>query len=114
MVVIEQASEVDRIIAACQTLGASPLLGIRAKLSSRSTGRWGSSVGERAKFGLDLTEMLQTVSDALALVTSGNAREESLAASTRAAGANTMGDNSSAGEVQAAMYAEATATRGNE
>ena len=61
VVVIEQASEVDRIIAACQTLGASPLLGIRAKLSSRSTGRWGSSVGERAKFGLDLTEMLQTV-----------------------------------------------------
>ena len=61
MVVIEQADEVERIIQASQALGASPFLGIRAKLSSRSTGRWGSSVGERAKFGLDLTEMLQTV-----------------------------------------------------
>ena len=61
VVVIEQADEVQRIIQASQSLGASPLIGIRAKLSSRSTGRWGSSVGERAKFGLDLTEMLQTV-----------------------------------------------------
>ena len=61
VVVIEQADEVERIIEASQALGASPFLGIRAKLSSRSTGRWGSSVGERAKFGLDLTEMLQTV-----------------------------------------------------
>ena len=61
VVVIEQADEVDRIIAASHNLGASPFIGIRAKLSSRSTGRWGSSVGARAKFGLDLSEMLQTV-----------------------------------------------------
>ena len=60
-VVIEQAEEIQRIIDASQALGASPFIGIRAKLSSRSTGRWGSSVGSRAKFGLDLTEMLQTV-----------------------------------------------------
>ena len=61
VVVIEQADEVDRIIEASQALGASPFLGIRAKLSSRSTGRWGSSVGARAKFGLDLSEILRTV-----------------------------------------------------
>ena len=61
VVVIEQADEIQRIIDASQALGASPFIGIRAKLSSRSTGRWGSSVGSRAKFGLDLSEMLQTV-----------------------------------------------------
>ena len=61
VVVIEQADEVERIIAASKDLGASPYIGVRAKLSSRSTGRWGSSVGERAKFGLSLSEMLQTV-----------------------------------------------------
>ena len=61
VVVIEQADEIQRIIDASKALGASPFIGIRAKLSSRSTGRWGSSVGSRAKFGLDLTEMLQTV-----------------------------------------------------
>ena len=29
---------------------------MRAKLSTRSTGRWGSSVGEKAKFGLSIPE----------------------------------------------------------
>ena len=61
VVVIEQADEVERIITASRELGAAPLIGIRAKLSARSTGRWGSSVGERAKFGLGIPELLATV-----------------------------------------------------
>ena len=61
VVVIEQPDELPRIIAASQALGASPFLGIRAKLSSRSTGRWGSSVGEGAKFGLAAPEVLETI-----------------------------------------------------
>jgi len=61
VVVIEQADEVERIIAASRALGAAPCIGIRAKLSSRSTGRWGSSVGEKAKFGLSIPDVLATV-----------------------------------------------------
>jgi arginine decarboxylase len=61
VVVVEQADEVGRIIEASRELGAAPLIGIRAKLSSRSTGRWGSSVGERAKFGLSVPDLLATV-----------------------------------------------------
>jgi arginine decarboxylase len=61
VVVIEQADEVARIIEASQELGAAPFIGIRAKLSSRSTGRWGSSVGSKAKFGLAVPELLATV-----------------------------------------------------
>ena len=61
VVVIEQADEVARIIAASQDLGAAPLIGIRAKLSARSTGRWGSSVGDKAKFGLAIPDVLATV-----------------------------------------------------
>ncbi|MEA5475403.1 biosynthetic arginine decarboxylase [Synechococcus sp. CCY9201] len=61
VVVIEQADEVERIIRASQELGAAPFLGIRAKLSTRSTGRWGSSVGEKAKFGLSIPDVLATV-----------------------------------------------------
>ncbi|MFL0769523.1 MAG: biosynthetic arginine decarboxylase [Prochlorococcus sp.] len=64
VVVIEQADEVARIIAASHELGAAPFIGIRAKLSSRSSGRWGSSVGEKAKFGLSVPDILATV-DAL-------------------------------------------------
>jgi arginine decarboxylase len=61
VVVIEQADEVERIIAASRALGAAPLIGIRAKLATRSTGRWGSSVGEKAKFGLSVPDLLATV-----------------------------------------------------
>ena len=61
VVVIEQADEVQRIIEASQALGAAPFIGIRAKLSSRSSGRWGSSVGEKAKFGLAIPDLLHTV-----------------------------------------------------
>ena len=61
VVVIEQADEVPRIIEASRDLGAAPLIGIRARLASRSTGRWGSSVGDKAKFGLPVPEILSTV-----------------------------------------------------
>ena len=61
VVVIEQPDEVERIIKASKDLGAAPLIGIRAKLSSRSTGRWGSSVGDKAKFGLAIPDILATV-----------------------------------------------------
>ncbi len=61
VVVIEQADEVERIIRASRELGAAPLIGVRAKLSTRSSGRWGSSVGERAKFGLSVPDLLATL-----------------------------------------------------
>ena len=61
VVVIEQPDEVGRIITASRELGAAPLIGIRAKLSARSTGRWGSSVGDKAKFGLAIPDVLATV-----------------------------------------------------
>ncbi|MBU6251144.1 MAG: biosynthetic arginine decarboxylase [Cyanobacteria bacterium REEB417] len=61
VVVLEQADEVGRIIEASQALGSAPLIGIRARLSSRSSGRWGSSVGEKAKFGLSLPDLLASV-----------------------------------------------------
>jgi len=61
VVVIEQADEVERIIRASQELGGAPYIGVRAKLATRSTGRWGSSVGEGAKFGLSIPDLLATV-----------------------------------------------------
>ncbi len=61
VVVIEQLDEVERIIDASRQLGAAPLIGLRAKLATRSTGHWGSSVGERAKFGLSVPDLLTAV-----------------------------------------------------
>ncbi|MEC9452670.1 MAG: biosynthetic arginine decarboxylase, partial [Cyanobacteriota bacterium] len=61
VVVIEQPDEVERIIRASQELGAAPFIGVRAKLTTRSTGHWSSSVGEKAKFGLSVPDLLATV-----------------------------------------------------
>ena len=51
----------ERIITASKTLGAPPLIGIRAKLSSQSSGRWEASTGANSKFGLSIPEILKTV-----------------------------------------------------
>ncbi len=61
VVVIEQADEVHRIISASHELGSSPLIGLRVKLTCRSSGRWKSSVGEKAKFGLSIPDILKTI-----------------------------------------------------
>ena len=61
IVVIEQSDEVERIIEASKKLGAVPLIGIRAKLSTRNNGRWGNSVGDKSKFGLSVPEILNTI-----------------------------------------------------
>ena len=61
IVVIEQANEVERIIQASRNIGAAPLIGIRAKLSSRSSGRWSNSIGATAKFGLSIPEILTAI-----------------------------------------------------
>nr|WP_238718557.1 biosynthetic arginine decarboxylase [Petrachloros mirabilis] len=61
IIVIEQLSEVETAIAASQSLGIQPILGIRAKLNAKGIGRWGSSAGDRAKFGLTIPEILDAV-----------------------------------------------------
>lgn len=61
IIVLEQIEEVPMVIAASQKLGIRPIVGVRAKLSSKGIGRWGTSAGDRAKFGLTIPEILQTV-----------------------------------------------------
>jgi len=61
IIVLEQAEEVDMAIAAYQKLGIKPILGVRAKLNSRGVGRWGTSAGDRAKFGLTMPEIVSAV-----------------------------------------------------
>jgi len=63
IIVIEQIDEVKRIIETVKSLKAKPLLGIRAKLSSKSTGRWSKSVGDNSKFGLSIPEIMSTINE---------------------------------------------------
>ena len=61
LVVIEQPNEVSCLMACSRQLGMSPLMGVRAKLSVQGIGRWGSSSGDGAKFGLSAPDLLATV-----------------------------------------------------
>ncbi|NJK61908.1 MAG: biosynthetic arginine decarboxylase [Synechococcaceae cyanobacterium SM2_3_1] len=62
IIVLERLHELTLVIEAAQRLKIAPILGVRAKLSAQGIGRWGSSAGERAKFGLTAGELLEAVS----------------------------------------------------
>ncbi|MEL7034525.1 MAG: biosynthetic arginine decarboxylase [Cyanobacteria bacterium J06592_8] len=61
ILVLEQLEEVDLAIEASRHLGIKPLLGVRAKLSTKGMGRWCGTTGDRAKFGLTIPEMIRVV-----------------------------------------------------
>jgi arginine decarboxylase len=61
ILVVEKLSEVDTILAAAEEMGVKPRLGVRAKLSNPGRGRWQSSAGDRAKFGLSALGMMEMV-----------------------------------------------------
>ena len=58
IIVVEQLAEVDDIIAISEEVGVKPLIGFRAKLQTRGEGKWSSSTGDNAKFGLNTAEIL--------------------------------------------------------
>ena len=58
ILVVEQLSELDQIIKLSQETGVKPMIGFRAKLQTRGEGKWATSTGENAKFGLNTAEIL--------------------------------------------------------
>ncbi len=61
IIVLEQVEEVEVAIAASRRLGIQPVLGVRAKLAAKGSGRWGDSAGDRAKFGLSIPEIVAVI-----------------------------------------------------
>jgi arginine decarboxylase len=61
VLVLEKVSELDQILTVARARGVRPLLGMRAKLYARGSGKWARSGGEAAKFGLTTPEMLEAV-----------------------------------------------------
>lgn len=59
--VIEKFSELEAVVRFSQELEVRPVIGVRVKLASRGAGRWRSSAGYRSKFGLTITEVLETL-----------------------------------------------------
>jgi arginine decarboxylase len=58
IIVVEQLSELDDIIRLSAETGVKPMIGFRAKLQTRGEGRWATSTGDNAKFGLNTAEIL--------------------------------------------------------
>lgn len=65
VLVIEKYSELGSILRAAEKLGIEPVVGVRAKLGVRGSGRWQESGGDRSKFGLTTREIVM-VADELA------------------------------------------------
>ncbi|EIE21904.1 arginine decarboxylase [Coccomyxa subellipsoidea C-169] len=67
VVVLEQFKELGVLLRVAQRMGVRPVLGVRAKLSTRHEGHWGSTSGEKAKFGLRPREIVAVVRQLAAL-----------------------------------------------
>jgi arginine decarboxylase len=61
IIVVEKLNELKMILRRAQETGVRPWIGIRAKLYSKGSGKWASSGGEYAKFGLTPSEMLECI-----------------------------------------------------
>ncbi len=61
IVVVEKLSELDRLLKISKEFDVAPMIGLRCKMSYKSTGKWSDSSGDRAKFGLSVTEILLAV-----------------------------------------------------
>ena len=63
--VVEKLNELHLIARLAKRIGVRPNVGIRIKLSRSGSGKWEESGGDRSKFGLNSSELLEAV-DALA------------------------------------------------
>lgn len=61
IVVVEKFSELEMLVSLAQKLNIEPMIGLRSKMMVKSQGKWASSSGERAKFGLSIAEILNAV-----------------------------------------------------
>src|SRR3954451_25041497 len=58
VIVVEKLEELEQTIRASQEVGVEPMIGIRVRLHSKGSGKWVTSGGENAKFGLDTTSLV--------------------------------------------------------
>jgi len=60
-VVIEALSELPIIVERSKALGIEPLIGVRAKMTTKVGGHWNSTSGDRSVFGLSASQIIQVV-----------------------------------------------------
>ncbi|MGI9114315.1 MAG: arginine decarboxylase [Chthoniobacterales bacterium] len=58
VIVVEKLEELEQTIRASKEVGVEPIIGIRVRLNSKGAGKWTTSGGENAKFGLDTVGLI--------------------------------------------------------
>jgi len=61
--VMEKYSEFEALLALADAQGLAPKLGVRVRLSTRGSGRWSESGGNKSKFGLTVPELMRLVAE---------------------------------------------------
>ncbi len=61
IIVLDQIGELETVLATSRDLDIRPVIGVRARLSTKGAGKWVESTGDRSKFGLTTAEIVATV-----------------------------------------------------
>jgi arginine decarboxylase len=61
IITMDRVGELDTILRSSRELDLRPVIGVRARLSTKGAGKWVESTGDRSKFGLTTAEMVATV-----------------------------------------------------
>ncbi len=61
ILIAEKLSEVRAIVKIAAEMGVEPWIGMRVRLLSKGAGKWATSGGEHAKFGLSTAEILEAI-----------------------------------------------------
>jgi arginine decarboxylase len=61
VIVIDRFHEIELVVKVASELGIKPHIGIRAKLQSKGAGKWIDSTGDKSKFGLTASEIVDAV-----------------------------------------------------
>ena len=58
IIVVEKLEELEQTIRVAKEIGVEPFIGIRVRLHAKGAGKWTTSGGENAKFGLSTTNLV--------------------------------------------------------
>jgi arginine decarboxylase len=58
IMVVEKLEEIRQIVRVSKEMNAVPLVGLRVRLQARGSGKWATSGGENAKFGLSTADLV--------------------------------------------------------
>jgi arginine decarboxylase len=59
VMVVEKIEELTQVMTIAKSLGVEPWIGVRVRLATKGAGKWATSGGEDAKFGLSTAELVE-------------------------------------------------------